>query len=286
MNFNFAATNSGSMKFISKLLIALIPISITASAQTDTPYKKIYYKSADAENEALSIKIENAVSTDAETKFKLIITNKTNDYIIYKADESIFKIDGKEISPQERWLVIEPNKSDYRVVNAKGAGYNKIKNYSYVVDGLYRVNTEGGSITAPDFKLPASKNDFKAGNFTCELSKLEKETGGTKAKFKCTYSGNEIGFLMPAKVAVKMPDGNEYANNNSKAKTIVFLKKGDEDNFTLVWDRMQGGKATDMQKVDMLIKWNDAFKEAPAQKMKSETLSVDIDEAVSKDKGR
>lgn len=271
------------------ITLATLLLNQTANAQKapkEIKYEKIFYKDANAETDDVSIKIDNAVSTDAETKFKLKITNKTNDYIIYKPAESKFMIDGKEVIPQEKWLVIEPNESDFRVINAKGAGYNKIKNYSFVADGIYKVSTESAAIPAPDFKLPPSKNDFKAGNFNSVLSKLDKETAGTKVKFNCTYSGDKIGFVYPNKAAVKMPDGNEYANGNSKAKTIVFLKKGEENNFTLEWDRMQGGKTTDMQKVEMIIKWNDAFKESAAEKIKSASLELQFDEAASNEKGR
>ena len=34
----------------------------------------------------------------------------------------------------------------------------------------------------------------------------------------------------------------------------------------------------DMQKVEMMIKWNDAFTEASPEKMKSETLEIQFDE--------
>ncbi len=61
-------------------------------------------------------------------------------------------IDGKEVIPQERWLVIEPNESDFRIINTKGAGYNKIQSYSSVADGIYKVNTASTAIPAPDFK--------------------------------------------------------------------------------------------------------------------------------------
>ncbi len=56
----------------------------------------------------------DAVSTEAGTKFKIKIQNKTNDYIIYKAEESKFVINGTEVQPKEKMLLIEPNESGSR----------------------------------------------------------------------------------------------------------------------------------------------------------------------------
>ena len=51
---------------------------------------------------------------------------------------------------------------------------NNYPNYSFTVGGLYKV-AMGKAIAVGDFRLPASKNDFKAENFSCTLNKLEKE---------------------------------------------------------------------------------------------------------------
>lgn len=263
--------------------VGFISLLSTAMAQKEKTYEKIYYLDSKTETSDLIIIIDNAVSTVAETKLKLKIKNKTSDFIIFKPEESKFIINGKEFQPKEKWLVISPNESDFRVVNLKGAQYNSVKNYSFVVDGLYKASTDAKGIPVEDFKLPASKNDFKAGGFNCSLKKLYKETDATDAKFDCAYNGDKIGFIFPSKVSLKLPDGNEYANAKSKASPIVLMK-GQEDGFTLHWDRMQGGKVTDMQKVVMMIKWNDTFSESALEKMKAETIEIQFDE-VRSDKG-
>ncbi|MES2593246.1 MAG: hypothetical protein V4608_15290 [Bacteroidota bacterium] len=271
-----------------KILITLAAITCTVSAalaQKEIKYEKLYYKNATAENSEVSILIDNAVSTAGETKLKLKITNKTNDYIIYKPEESIFIINGKEMKPKEKWLILSPNESDFKVVNMKGENYNAVKNYAFTVAGLYKVTVGDKAITAPDFKLPPSKNDFKAGNFDCSLVKVYKETDATDAKFKCTYTGNNVGFIYPAKIAVKMPDGNDYANAKAKSKPVMLMK-GEEDTFTLHWDKFNGGKAMDMQFVEMMIKWNDAFAEGTTEKMKSETIQLEFDQATSDAKAK
>lgn len=278
------------MKKTILILITITSVIGTMLAQKEVQYTKLYYQDTKAENDDITITVDNAVSTEGETKLKLKIANKTNDYIIYKPEESTFVINGKEAKPKEKWLIISPNESDFRVVNLKGAQYNKVKNYSFVVAGLYKVvlNTKG--VAAPDFKLPPAQNDFSAGSFNCSLKKLSKETDKTEAKFSCAYKGDKIGFVFPSKPSVKMPDGNEYASKVSSGLLSksgpIILMKGEEDTFTLGWDRMQGGKSMDMQKVEMNVKWNDTFVEGTTQKMKSETIQLEFDEATSNAKGK
>ncbi len=272
----------------------IIALALTAMAtnaihaqkkEKEVKYEKLFYKDLKKETEDLTFTVDNAVSTDGETKLKLKITNRTSDYIIYKIEESKFIINGKEIKPKEKALIIKPNSSDFKVINLKGTDYNKVKSYSFVVDGLSKVPVDGKSVSAADFKLPASQNDLKAGDFTCTLGSLSKQTDKTEAKFKCVYNGNKIGFVNPSKVGAKMPDGSEFANAKSSS-TPIMLMKGEDDSFTLKWERMQGGKSMDMQKVEMIVLWRETFSESSPVKIKAETLDLEFDEVTSNEKGK
>lgn len=276
------------MKKAVLLFASTILLACTARSQN---FEKLYYKDLNKDSEDISITVDNAVSTAAETKFKLKITNKTNDYILYKPTESSFSIDGKEIKASEKMVIVKPNGSNFVTINLKGTGYNKVKSYSYLIEGLYRVATDAKTIPASNFKLPASQNEFKAGAFTCSLSNLVKTSGKTEAKFKCSYNGDNVGVMHYTRASVKMPDGKEYANEkkpgmlDSKSKEVLVMKGGDE-NLTLLWEKMEGGKAMDMQKVDMEIIWNATFTEAPAVKMNSESIVLEFDEAVTTAKNK
>jgi transcriptional antiterminator Rof (Rho-off) len=256
-----------------------------ATAQSQN-FEKLFYKDLTKETDQVTVTVDNAVSTPGETKFKLKVTNKTNDYILYKPMESKFIIDGKESKPKEKMLIIKPNSSDFVTINLKGAGYNKIKSYSFVIDGLYSVSTNGKAIEVPNFKLPAAQNEFKAGDFNCTMTNVTKESDKTEVKFKCSYNGDKIGVIHNTRAGVKMPDGNEYANAKkpglleSKAKEVLVMK-GEEESVNLKWDRMEGGRAMDMQKVAMDIVWHATFTEAPAVKLKGETLEMEFDEATT-----
>jgi hypothetical protein len=293
MKYNvFTDSFSGTKKMGKKItfvFVALIAI-LSASAQKEVKYEKLYYKNTTVETSEVTITVDNAVSTDGETKFKLKIANKTADYILFKPEECKFIIDGKETKPTEKAKTIEPNSSEWLIVNLKGTGYNKIKNYTFEIGGLYKVSTSGAVIATPDFKLPASKNDFKTGNYSVVLTKLTKETDKTEAKFDCSYNGEKVGIVFPSKIGVKMPDGNEYASVKPTGllakKGPILLVKGQTESFSGNWDRMQGGKPMDMQKVEMMIKWNDAFTEVAPEKLKNETLTMEFDEATSNAKGK
>ena len=278
------------MKKVVFALVVTIGSLSTVFAQKEVKYSKLYYKNSTVETNEVTINVDNAVSTDGETKFKLKITNKTADYIMFKPDECKFIIGGKEMKPSEKAKTIDPNSSEWLIVNLKGAGYNSIKNYSFEIGGLYKISTSGAAIETPDFKLPASKNDFKTGNYGLVLSKLTKESGGTEAKFDCSYNGDKVGIVFPSKMSVKMPDGNEYASVKPTGllakKGPILLTKGQTESFSGNWDRMQGGKAMDMQKVEMIIKWNTTFTEVAPEKLKTETLNLEFDETTSNAKGK
>lgn len=268
------------------MILTLASALVMTFAAYSQKYEKLFYKDLTKETDAVSITVDNAVSTPGETKFKLKITNKTNDYILYKPAESKFVIDGKEFTPKEKMLIIKPNASDFVTINLKGTGYNAVKSYSFIVEGLYTVSTNGKAIEVPDFKLPPAQNEFKAGDFNCTMTDVAKESGKTEVKFKCAYNGDKIGIIHNSRAGVKMPDGNEYANEKkpglmeSKAKEVLVMK-GKEESVTLKWDKMEGGRAMDMQKVAMDIVWHTTFTEAPAVKINGETLVLEFDEAMT-----
>jgi hypothetical protein len=269
------------------LMIACIALACNAAfSQKEVKYEKMYYKNTTIETPEATIMVDDAVSTNGETKFKIKIMNKTGDYLIYKPEESKFIIDGKEQKPKQvKWEIIGPNDHGSIVVSLPATGMNKVKSYSFSMDGIYKVAIHDNGIAAPDFKLPPSQNEFKAGSFDVSLAKLDKETDKTTVKFKCTYNGDKIGLVFPSRISVMMPDGKEYASVKHKGKP-VFLKKGEEESFTAAWDRMAGGKEMDMQKVDMMMKWNATFTEVTPVKLKSETIMLEFDEATSNEKGK
>lgn len=254
---------------------------LVSMTQAQKKYEKIFYVENKVETDEMTIVGKSAVSTEAFTKFNLVINNKNNeDIILYKPEESKIIANNKEYVPNEKPLKVGPADREHKVVDIKGADF-LITGYSYEISGLYKVSTTTTSIETPDFQLPPSQNEFKTGNFTCTMTELSKQTDKTVVKFNCRYAGNKTGVIHPGRAAVRLPDGDEIATAKSN-KTPVLLQKGESEKITLVWDRMQGGKATDMQKIKMMLVWRNTFVESDAVKLDPVKLDFKIDEKKSK----
>jgi hypothetical protein len=265
-----------------KIIIAIIVLACCTAIQAQN-YKRVFYKNQTVENKDIRIIIDDAVATDGGIKFKMKIKNLTNDYIIYKPSESVFKIDGKSINPTEKWLIISPNDDDYRVIDLKGPNYKKAADFEFVLDGVYKASASGKGVPAPDFKLPASQNEFKAGDFTVTLEKAKKETARTDAKFNAKYTGTKIAIFEPNKVAMKMPDGKEYANYHADKKAQL-MNSGDVS-FTVAWKDIPKTSG-DMQFAEMIILWRDAFKETTPVKSEAQTITIAFDKDLTEVKGK
>jgi hypothetical protein len=267
-------------KIYASVLITFLSINFACAQE----YKKIFYRDQVIENNEIKISVIDAVSTPAGVKFKVKIYNKTNDYIVYKPSESIFRIAGKSFNPNEKWLIIRPNDEDDQVIDLKGKEYMVAENFNFVMEGMYKFSTEVKGLNAPDFKLPAAKNDFKAGGFDITLVKSKKTTAKTDAVFKVKYVGDKIGVFEPKSISMKMADGKEYENYLSNKKPRVF-PKGEDNEIVVAWKDIPTASG-DMQKDEMTILWKDAFKEITPDKMLPLTLSVMFDEEVTKTKNK
>lgn len=267
-----------------KVIFLFVIMSCFAGSAAAQNYKKIFYKAQTLENADVKVTISDAVATQTGIKFKIRVVNKSADYIFYKPSESAFKIKGKENRPQERGLIIRPGDDDYRVVDLKGPQHMVAASYQFILNGLYKVIMNSKETPAADFKLPPSQNDFKVGGFSVNLEKFKKETAKTDTKFELTYTGDKIGVFEPIKVAMKMPDGREFANYNSDKKPF-FFEKGDINDFTLAWKDIPISSG-DMQKADMLITWRDAFKEVQPEKLMPVILTIQFDEELTNEKGK
>lgn len=266
-----------------KTMILLFTIAFSCIQLQAQNYKKIFYKDQTVENKGVNITIVDAVSTDGETKFKMKIRNlMSTDYVLYKAAESSFKIDGKSVNPDEKPLIIRPNDNDYRVVNIKG-NYKKAQDYEFIADGFYKVSATSKGEAAPDFKLPASQNEITAGGFVITLLKLKKETARTDAKFKVKYTGDKVAIFDPNKVSMRMPDGKVYANYHSDRAPQVLSRE--EFNFEVSWKDVPKSSG-DMQFAEMIILWNDAFREIAPERLPSPTFTIAFDKDMTETKGK
>ncbi len=242
--------------------------------ETNPKHINFYNNSQNIETADYIISIEDVVSTIKSAKFKIKISNKTADYILFKSEECIFKSGVIIVNPTEKPIFIEPYSTRNKVIDFKGTDNFHVDKFEVEIKGLYKVIVGETNFTATDFQLPPNAKDFTTGPFNCTLLKTEQETQSTWAKFSCKYNGQKIGFINPAKCVVKLPDGKEFASTNLKSKAEMMLP-GEESKFTAEFQIQ--AKTADMQFTTMNIVWKDAFSESVAKPLATHKATFEVD---------
>lgn len=242
-------------------------------------YEKVYYNDTTFETDNYKVEIDNIVALPKEVKFRMTITNKTNDWVLYVPEEGKFEMGGKPLSFKEDKLLIAPYDNKKRVLKATGDKLNDARSFNFVCDGFHKVSLKEAT-KAPEFRLPISSNEFVAGNFTVALVNSSKTSAKTEVKFNVTYNGEGIGFASPAKMSMRMPDGAVYATAKAKAD-VVAIEKGKTESITASWNKMEGGSKNDMQMVEMWLLFNGVFQESTQLKLEKTTIPLRWNEAMT-----
>jgi hypothetical protein len=244
------------------------------------PQEKVYYKDVHLDGNEFYLLAKDGVSTAEFTKFNVKITNKTQDILWYKASESRLNVEGKTYTPSENPLEIGPGEKDGLVVDFKGPGF-RVTSYAYEMGGLYKIPLSSGVLQTKDLSLPPSQNEFKTGNFTCNMLEFDRKTGAATIKFECRYTGDKVGVIMPARARLKLQDGTVLANHRAKDGPIV-IEQGNTRKFSCTWKRKESNKELGMDKIAMTMIWNDVFLEDTATPLSAPMLDFRIDEVRSK----
>lgn len=234
--------------------------------------EKFFYKDVVVETDDYKIYIVDAVAESKFSKFKMKVFNKTNDFLLIKPSEIIFSSGDISLKNTEKDFIIQPNDESSKVIDFKGTDL-QLQKFNIKISGLYKVASKGNALTAKNFELPPSKNDFTVGNFDCVLKKYDATTSRSVAKFECTYKGDNIGIINPYKTSCVMP--NKQENANAQKNNLAVLEKGKSDNFILLFNEIIG--AGDLQKKSIEVKWNDAFMESSLSKLKDENTTFEQD---------
>ena len=227
-------------------------------------------------NDVVSIQFADAHAQTGFLKMKATVTNNTQDYVVYRLGETTLHIDAGDYQAQTGLLkgdlVLKPKDSGSRTIEFKDGTEFHVDAFTMDIHGIYKA-VDQADTEAPNFVLPAAVNDFEAGNFACNLAGLKKETKETKADFKCTYTGEGLGFVTPSKASVSV-EGQQFANANKRAKTKV-LQPGQDTKFTLVYE--VPAKIADMQFANMDIVWGECFEEAQLEPAPVPTIAFELD---------
>jgi len=265
------------------ILIALaVSIGYNLTAQSSTHVN--WYKPVVQQTDELNIELVDIIARMDFSKFKIKLDNKTNDILIYQPTESSFEIGGNNCPVADKTVVIDPLGKGNRVINAKCTGIDMhVDNYTFNLDGLYKVPTGVPALEAPNFMLPPSVNEFVVGNYKVEMVGIKKLTQITTVDFKVTYNGVGYGLVNPNKLGVKIESGQEFANARTGQKEHM-LGKG--ESVKIVAEFKIPGKIADMQFANMEILWRDTFKESKAEKLASQTIQVEIDRGLTAGKNK
>lgn len=269
------------MKSLVLHLLAVLAIFAGNTAYSQT-FENVFFNGAEFENESVKVIIDDVVSLPKETKFRMTIINKTNQYLIYNSEESNFDIPGQDVRAKEKSWLIEPLATKKKVMRAFGTGLNEIRTFAYVCEGFYRLE-EQAPFSVDQFRLPPAANSFNAGEMMVVLNKEKRATGSTSLKLDVTNKGKNHGFIYPYKVKVLMPDGNFYASNITQTDPTI-LEPGETGSLLAGWDRMPGGSVNDMQKVPMMVDFEGVFVEAKPEKIPGSTLTFTWNQALTEEK--
>jgi hypothetical protein len=255
------------------LLIISLLISILSFAQKEEKKTKedlkYFYKEVTLETDDYNVYIMDAVAVGKQSKFKIKIFNKTNDYLLVKPSEMNFKSGEKIIFSTDKTFVVQPNEEEAEVIDFKGTEM-LVDKYLIEINGIYKASAGGQIIRTPSFNLPPTKNQFTIGNFNCTLKKSESTTAKAFGKFDCLYTGDGIGIINANKCIAIMPNGTD--NPNAKKNKILILEKGKSDDFTAVFNEVAG--AGDLQKKSIAINWNETFRESKVSKLNSSKIEL------------
>lgn len=142
---------------------------------------------------------------------------------------------------------------------AEGAAMH-VESATLKLGGFAMGSVTGTVVAAPDFTLPAEKNDFTAGPYTCRLDKLKQKTDLTVVGFACQYNGAGMGIVDPTKASVRAPGGEIFANENRKTPRELLLP-GDTAGFTLEYKIP--AKVADMQFAKLQVVWDGVLADTP-----------------------
>ncbi|HWY10738.1 MAG TPA: hypothetical protein VN026_05395 [Bacteroidia bacterium] len=267
--------------FIGGLMALSLVINAQDKKKGIDPKYAFCYKQATLETDDYKIYIDDAVNENMYSKFKVRVFNKTNDYLIFKPADVIFKIGSQELTGKDKQFIILPNEEGGKVIDVKGTGLQEEK-YTVEIKNVYKVSANSPAVKCEDFKLPVANEDFTAGNFKCNLKKSDLRTDKSVLKFECAYNGDAIGILAPGKCVAIMPKGQENANVNRNKGTL--LEKGKSDDFNVELKELKG--AGDMQKVPFKLVWGETFKESKIEPIKGGKVNMELDQAKTTEKNQ
>lgn len=273
------------------LIIYLLPLLIATQpalaqkgkeAKVD-PKHANHFKTAKVETDDYIVEVVDIFNRMEEAKCKVKITNKTNDFLIWNPSECVFKFDFGTFQPKEKEVLIKPNDKESKVLNVSGDNRFHVESFGLEIKGMSKAPSTGKMVMAPDFQLPASMNDFTAGNFKVSLLALDKKTDLTSGTFRVTYTGDDLGLFDANKMAVRTEKEQEFAGARTDYK-VQLLRKGESDKFNFYFKIP--ASHVDMQFATMWIIWRNAFQETKKSAIAGTSVQFEFDPGMTAAKNK
>lgn len=269
-------------KIITLTVAVLFGISNLEAQQQDTKRKNYYEVPKTIQRDGFELSFKHIVGKYNLLKFGMVINNQSEDYIVFNNQEGRIQYNkNKGTTDKKDFFIFPPNKASSSTYAVKEDDGLLVEQFKFEIDKLYKVPSRGKVIQAPEFKLPAEKNNFTVGNFSVKLLKLRKKTDATTAKFHCTYNGDDFGIIRPNNTSVRVKEDKVFANDK-RVKKQYLLKKGEKIAFTLSFHIE--AKVVDMQFADMFVQWNDMFQESKKIPLKGETIEFFLNHDLTEEK--
>lgn len=265
----------------------LATMTIAAASAAILGGHVIYFGTPDpVETKDYKYEFKDPVAHEDYCKFGFRVHNVSSDILVYKQGESSILINGKTQSETNKTLFLQPGKKNFfpQTYTVKGElpDYH-FEQFTFNLEGLYKIKTDGPVVKADNYKLPAAKNEFKAGDFTITLKDLDKETKETEAEFEVLYTGADYGLVNSAMVSASVPDkGTTIFANDYKNSDYEILERGDKVDIKVVLHIP--ARYSDMQFANMELIWNDCFRTAKAIKLEGKKIEFKIDPGLTEGK--
>lgn len=267
------------MRAILTLLLCAIHISALGQKEDHPHYEKHYGQVAPIETDELRIEIIKPHSQESFTQFTAKIYNKTDDYILIKKHETLFKSTSNgEKYPKEATVFIEPHGDITRPFKIEGGIGYKVDALEVMFGGFSRASTDAKPVGAGEFKMKPEKNSVMMTPYAVTLKKWKYNPKELTADFKIRYRGEAIGLVNESKIKIRKEDGTILQNKDGKEKPFILAPMK-----VRTVNVIQYFKKGDIQKGESVyVMWDEALLESASTAISVPSFSLTYDAAKTK----
>lgn len=188
----------------------------------------------------LRIYIEDAVATDAYSKLKIVLDNKSkNTYVVLIEDMTAFEYEGlgKYYPKKSKELVVAPSDKGSTVVKVeRDIDYRKPA-YNLLLEGIMTGSPSGNLPLEKLTLVPGTNSKSNAENITFEFEEFEGKKGKYSVKANVSFNGNnnELLIVDPSKFKLISSNGEVISAVWNRDKSFA-LRPGETEKLKLSFE--------------------------------------------------